>query len=669
MGLFSKKKEEPVDVGDEYDFVSKYSQPQAKKPAEANVPVDSAQDSNKSTSSPVAESVKSAQPVEPNSPAQPVQDAQPAPPAQPVEPVPPVQPAEQSQPVIPPVAQEEPLKPEPPIAKQAPPVEKPVTEVKQPETNEVPQTNENVTPMAQPITAEKVTEPVVPVQENVPPPPPKEPEKPAQNLPPLPDEPENQEKKSGSSILPKIILFLGAFLLFFCGILTIAGVFFLRGRHVPFLSGMTEDLYLSDSEQFSMRTEYLADTLLYNLMNDENVTLKTDIDPESVKQIGAEQISDKVKEAPGVEYDSTLVVNYNLPTPILGAIDPGELDGEAITKILESTSGEVTIHTSQSHNLEEENNNSGMTEITFEVPGVNLSTKFENKFVGENFYFFLERFPINEYFDVSMISGQWIKFPINDFTSEDVLSDPIADSLIASLFGFSGMMVPSEIEQEIEVEINQKEYDQFKAVIKSEAFGNLITSSYKETVGTTDTKCYVMSITKENLIALGEEMQVHIPELEDSDIDSLRDEEWPLSKLDIHICFAKLESFPVKLKLEVKDIENTFDIEYTLQLLGLELNDPITEPSESVDYDSIDWDEVFNGLISGTAYQSYSDPMTVDYGDDLYTPDNVCDYYPDTDLCTYCKTGQGKCYSCVNALNAQFDGIQMTIEQIDACGL
>lgn len=443
---------------------------------------------------------------------------------------------------------------------------------------------------------------------------------------------------------------------------------FLKENFVPGVSGYTEDFLLSDGEQFSLRTETFYRGALYHLLQGESnsVTLKSNIDPETVKPFLADRMSDELNKIEKVNYETSLTMSYELEKPldyyssslsqaevdpithVLGAVNAGAVDDESISSLMKSKTGELyltskgSIDTSQRANTR----SSTETEATFKSGDVNLSTMLETRFVDNYLYVNLDRFPRNEYFEPEPILKKWIKF--TDITTlTNGVYDPVQD-----LYDTSNNF-----------DFNNDEHDKLVKLLRSDVFKNTITSSYSDVVGEVATSCYIMDIRQESINRILREVSIIEGQTSGFDEHSLDLSSYfgiETVKFDLHVCFTDSSNIPIKIKEDVKlSIEDfgTLDIVLDAKITSVDQSAEIEAPTQSINHDNVDWEQMFNL----SELDGFSEPTSPEsYYEDYYTKDNVCEVLPDTMVCSACKNNQDSCATCLGYLNKGIDMENMT---------
>lgn len=462
---------------------------------------------------------------------------------------------------------------------------------------------------------------------------------------------------------PIKIIILAIIFVFFASIacLIAFGLGYLQNNYVPVISGFTEDLILSDGEQFSLRTKYLIDTGTYQLLTKHGKYFDSDIVPDKIKPIGADKIIEEIENIEDIRYKVSAEAKYDLQEPVLesvlGITDPGELNEDTINKIISSDEGTIKAYSENYLELKDDQNAENQIEIDFQVPDVHLNTLLQLKKVAEDLYVNINRFPENQYFKTEMIVGKWLKA-----TTKEILSDgQTTQEVYSSLLPFSSIDEPTIdelLEGENKIKLSQEDYDKFLAILESDAFKNIISDSYDEKVANADAACYILTINRNNFINLLVEIGKNYPDSDMPDKEELEDEitDWPFSKFDIHICLAKMVTYPVKVKTElIWDYEGT-KLEWAMdvELLATNQDTKVTPPEQYTNISDLDWDEITNSYgIEPTEVVTITEPNSYDF----YTSQNICtyDYYPKG--CMLCRTNSLDCALCLDIYNGNISNI------------
>lgn len=466
--------------------------------------------------------------------------------------------------------------------------------------------------------------------------------------------------KKGFPVVKILILFSVLVIL----ILSCSALFllsrFLKENFVPGVSGYTEDLLLSDGEQFALRSETLYRGLLYHTLTEENSNLqmRSNIEPDSVKPFLADRMSEEINKIKKIDYDANISVRYDLHQSIkdsvenlmsggtgdsnfvLGATDPGNFDEQTMTKVLESSEGHLSLYTKGSLDMVDEVNqkSSTNTEIKFESQEVNLNTQFEARYVDDKLFFNLDRFPRNEYLNFDEILQKWIRFG----DEEESLS-----SLINS-------GVPFAAESE-DIEFNQDDHAILIQLLNSDAVKNSISQSYPEKTGDFDTNCYVLNLTTQNIDNILREYA----RLSGEDYtEEMRDEiyeELDIEKFELHLCFSNSTNIPVKIQ-EVVAFNfpevGRVEILFNFRMLSTNPQTAIEAPEQSVNYEDVDWDAITENLLPTTS-PVLDVPQEPDnnFSTGFYKRDNICTILPNSAVCNSCRDGQFNCELCLYYLN------------------
>lgn len=436
---------------------------------------------------------------------------------------------------------------------------------------------------------------------------------------------------------------------------------FLKENYVPGVSGYTEKLLLSEGEQFALRNESLYKSFIYSSLTTEDSALsfKSDIDPSTIKPFMGDQISEELNNIKKLDYDSTFSIEYRLeksiketyesfrygstgnPNFVLGAVDPGEVNEQTINDILNSSTGKLNINSRSSIDFSDKENqkNQSTTELVFNANNVNLNTQFELKLLEDNLYFYLDRFPRNEYFKPELIAGKWISAEGDEYSSARLSMVPYNPAVLTNS----------------ELEFNQKEYEIFLNLLNSDAVKNTITSSYDERVGEYNARCYVMNLTAQNIDNIyRESARLYGTAYDRAISEQLLNGDVDLEKFELHLCYSKSSNIPVKvhvpLVISIPDI-GTLELVSDLRVLSINSTAQISAPTDSTNFEDIDWSEVFMSLHPTTPpvpTNRTSLPSTIN---GLYNKGNICSLLPGSVTCTSCTNNSSDCESCLYYLN------------------
>ena len=473
--------------------------------------------------------------------------------------------------------------------------------------------------------------------------------------------------------LPKIlkIILLVVIVFIFLGTLSVVvfGAKYLKENHIPLVSGLTETILLSEGEQFSTRVEYLFDLGMYKTLTMENSPLKPDFDPQEIKPIGADKIIDEVETAEQINYDTSLKLKYTLAEPlppVLGIKDPGEITADSISKILSSKEGSISFSSQDSIQFNNQDRARNITNMELDVPGVNLNTGFEMRIIDKLIYFNLDRFPRNDYLEVEDIEGQWLMLDPETLAREAGIEANVYD--------------PEELINEFtsddQTELKKVDYDKMIQLINSTAVQNSITRSFEEKVSETNARCYVMSLTKDNVFNIYKEAgKLFDNNYDEENYKEMRDEDYPFKKADLTLCFAKLESYPVKVAFdfEFEEYENTVEGLFEFKMTGMKMVTPVEKPADARTFTLKD----LEGLVKQPNYITEPSLREIELEDDLYddyssqdfyTRENVCDYLGYYNVCDLCTNDSPDCQVCLDSYNDSFDsGTVMTIDMQEKC--
>lgn len=470
------------------------------------------------------------------------------------------------------------------------------------------------------------------------------------NLPPLPTSTTVVDPKKGLPKLLKILIFV-VLIIFVLTTLSVVvfGISYLKDKHVPLVSGFTETILLSEGEQFSSRMEYLFDLGMYKALTAENSPFKPDFNPEEIKPLGADKIIEEVENAQQINYETSFSMKYSLAQPlqpVLGIKDPGEISDDSISKILSSREGNINFSSQDSIQFNNQDRARNITNIEFEVPGVNLNTGFETRIIDNLIFFNLDRFPRNEYVKVEEIEGRWLMFDpeslVEDLGLEEGQATTTPTNPLNVFNTFSGM------EQE---ELKKEDYDKIVQLINSSAVQNSITSSYDEKVSETNARCFVMALTQNNIYNIYKQAgRLFDNNYDEDDYQFVLDSDFPFSKSDLTLCFAKLESYPVKISYEfiLDDESGNLEGIFEFKMTGMEMVTPIEKPTDSTTFTLEDFEELINEDIYATPEPMLYD-VDYDFDDDasnnifddlddnstegFYTKSNVCEYLSFYSVC------------------------------------
>lgn len=496
------------------------------------------------------------------------------------------------------------------------------------------------------------------------------------NLPPLPTSTTVVDPKKGLPKILKILIFV-VLIIFVLTTLSVVvfGISYLKDNHVPLVSGFTETILLSEGEQFSSRMEYLFDLGMYKALTAENSPFKPDFNPEEIKPLGADKIIEEVENAEQINYETSFSMKYSLAQPlqpVLGIKDPGEISDDSISKILSSREGNINFSSQDSIQFNNQDRARNITNIEFEVPGVNLNTGFETRIIDNLIFFNLDRFPRNDYVKVEEIEGRWLMFDpeslVDDLGLEEGQATTTPTNPLNVFNTFSGM------EQE---ELKKEDYDKIVQLINSSAVQNSITSSHDEKVSETNARCFVMSLTQNNIYNIYKQAgRLFDNNYDEDDYQFVLDSDFPFSKSDLTLCFAKLESYPVKISYEFTLDDDNGNLEgvFEFKMTGMEMITPIEKPNDPTTFTLEDFEELINEEIYATPEPMLYD---VDYDfDDLdddstegfYTKSNVCEYLSFYSVCDLCTINSPDCQPCLDKYNDLIEnGTPMTTEERDTC--
>jgi hypothetical protein len=466
------------------------------------------------------------------------------------------------------------------------------------------------------------------------------------------------------------------------------GAKYLKENHVPLVSGLTESILLSDGEQFSSRAVYLMDLGVYKALTMEDSPFKTDFDPEEIKPIGADKIIEEIENAEQINYDMTFTLNYELKDPlqpVLGIKDPGELNEDTITKLLSSKEGTIKFSSQDSIQFNNQDRARNITNLEFEVPGVNLNTGFETRVIDGLIYFNLDRFPRNDYVDVEKIEGTWLLLDPETIVDELGLEEGNTPTSVTSptnlFYEYYG------IEGE---EIKKEDYDKVTQLINSSAVQNSIVRSFDEKVSDTNARCYVMSLTEQNIFNIVKEAgKIFDENYNEQDYDYMKDSQFPFTKSELTLCFAKLESYPIKVVYDFEFLENGNKLNGLLEfkVLGMKMVNPIEKPNDAVNFTIEDMEGLVNQDILNNYYrpvpsieersdlmvpeENVFDETSSDTDNDttegFYNKGNVCEYLSFYNMCELCTAESPDCQTCLDAYNGMLDGLSMSDELTDKC--
>lgn len=488
--------------------------------------------------------------------------------------------------------------------------------------------------------------------------------------------------------LPKFIKILIIVVLVFVLLATLSvavfGAMYLKENHVPMVSGLTETVLLTEGEQFSSRMEYLFDLGMYKALTAKNTPFKPDFNPEEIKPIGADKIIEEVENAEQINYDTSLSLKYNLAQPlqpVLGIKDPGEITEDSISKILSSREGTISFSSQDSIQFNNQDRARNITNVEFEVPGVNLNTGFETRIIDKLIYINLDRFPRNDYVKVEEIEGKWLmidpKSYIGDLGLEEnsYQTNPTDPSnLFNSFYGMD------------KEELKKEDYNKMIQLINSSAVQNSITESFNEKVSETNARCFVMSLTQQNVYNIAKETAKLFDEnYDESDFDDILESDYPFTKSDLTLCFAKMESYPIKLAFdfELEDNESTVAGVFEFKMTGMKMVSPIEKPNDATNFTIED----LEGLINQNSF-STPDSMLTDFDDefveipssegdddesnylaeDFYNKSNVCEYLGIYKVCDLCTNDSPSCQTCLDSFNDELDnGYPMSEDMRSLC--
>jgi hypothetical protein len=505
------------------------------------------------------------------------------------------------------------------------------------------------------------------------------------NLPPLPTSTTVVDPKKGLPKIIKILIFV-VLIIFVLTTLSVVvfGINYLKENHVPLVSGFTETVLLSEGEQFSSRMEYLFDLAMYKALTAENSPFKPDFNPEEIKPLGADKIIEEVENAQQINYETSFSMRYSLAQPlqpVLGIKDPGEISDDSISKILSSREGNINFSSQDSIQFNNQDRARNITNIEFEVPGVNLNTGFETRIIDNLIFFNLDRFPRNDYVKVEEIEGRWLMFDpeslVDDLGLEEGQATTTPTNPLNVFNTFSGM------EQE---ELKKEDYVKIVQLINSSAVQNSITSSYDEKVSETNARCFVMALTQNNIYNIYKQAgRLFDNNYDEDDYQFVLDSDFPFSKSDLTLCFAKLESYPVKVSYEFTLDDESGNLEgvFEFKMTGMEMVTPIEKPTDSTTFTLEDFEELINEDIYATPEPMLYD-VDYDFDDDasnnifddlddnstegFYTKSNVCEYLSFYWVCDLCTINSPDCQTCLDKYNDLIEnGTPMTLEERDTC--
>lgn len=499
---------------------------------------------------------------------------------------------------------------------------------------------------------------------------------PLENTNPSPEtNPPTELKKSGRQ---KILKFGILVILIILVLSSVAGVVFgavyLKDNHVPVISGLTESVLLSDGEQFSSRMEYLFNLSAYKALTIENTPFEPDFDPQDIKPVGADKMIDEFENAEQVNFETNLTISYKLADslrPVLGIKDPGEINEDTINKILASREGKITYSSQDSVQFNNENKARNITNLEFEVPGVNLNTGFESRVIEESIYLYLDRFPRNDYIKVEEIAGKWLLF---DF--QDLARDAGIDANI-----YNPDELYKELSNQEKEEVKKEDYDKLIQLINSSAVQNTVTSSFDEKVAETNARCYVMSINEDNIFNIYNEAGRLFDENynEEDYKQMLNLGDYPFEKSDLTLCFAKLESYPVKVAFDFDYNEggNNMQGKFEFKITGMKMVTPIEIPENPSTFTNEDLQELINEDIFGNSFTPLDnnfDDNDFDYEpeqitiDAFYNKENVCEYLEFYNVCNLCRNDSPECQPCLDDYNELINnGTSMSEARRETC--
>lgn len=477
--------------------------------------------------------------------------------------------------------------------------------------------------------------------------------------------------------LPKFMKILIIVVLVFVVLATLSvavfGAKYLQENHVPLVSGLTESILLSEGEQFSTRVEYLVDLGMYKALTMDNTPFKPDFDPQDIKPIGADKIIEEVETAEQINYDTSLSLQYTLAEslqPVLGLKDPGEINEDSINKILSSREGKITFTSQDSVQFNNQDRARNITNVEFEVPGVNLNTGFETRILDKLIYFNLDRFPRNDYVKVEEIEGKWFMLDPETLAKEAGVE--------ANLYNPEELL--EEFGSQDQTELKKEDYDKVIQLINSPAVQKSITNSFDEKVSETNARCYVMSLTKENIINIYKEAgKLYDENFSEEEYDQMNDLEFPMKKSELTLCFAKLESYPVKVAydFEIEESGNNVKGLFEFKMTGMKMVTPIETPENPTTLTLMDLQGLLKEDALNLVEPSYEDPdynydEDYDYDDytseDYYTQSNVCEYLSFYKVCDLCTNNSPDCQVCLDDYNDFVEnGSPMSIEMRNKC--
>ena len=495
--------------------------------------------------------------------------------------------------------------------------------------------------------------------------------------------------KKGIPTVLKIVTIVVLVLIFLATLsVVVFGAKYLKENHVPLVSGLTETILLSEGEQFSSRVEYLMDLGVYKGLTMKDSPFKPDFDPEEIKPIGADKIIEEIENAEQINYDMTFTLNYELKEslqPVLGVKDPGELNEDSITKFLSSKEGTIKFSSQDSIQFNNQDRARNITNLEFEVPGVNLNTGFETRIIDNLIYFNLDRFPRNDYVDVEKIEGKWLLLDSETIVDELGLEEgyaPTSTTTPISLFNeFYGLESQ---------EIKKEDYDKMVQFINSSAVQNSIVRSFDEKVSDTDARCFVMSFTQQNIYnMLKEAGKLFDENYNEQDFEYILDSDFPFNKSELTLCFAKLESYPIRVAYDFEIIESGNKLKglFDFKVLGMKMINPIEKPNDAVNFTIEDMEGLVNQDILNNYYrpvpsieersdlmvpeENVFDETSSDTDNDttegFYNKGNVCEYLSFYNMCELCTSESPDCQTCLDAYNGMLDGMSMSDELTDKC--
>jgi hypothetical protein len=505
------------------------------------------------------------------------------------------------------------------------------------------------------------------------------------NLPPLPTSTTEVDPTKGFPKILKILIFI-VLTIFVMTTLSVVvfGISYLKDNHVPLVSGFTETILLSEGEQFSSRMEYLFDLGMYKALTAENSPFKPDFNPEEIKPLGADKIIEEVENAQQINYDTSLSMKYSLAQPlqpVLGIKDPGEISEDNISKILSSREGNINFTSQNSIQFNNQDRARNITNIEFEVPGVNLNTGFETRVIDNLIFFNLDRFPRNDYVKVEEIEGRWLLFDpeslVDDLGLEEGQATTTPTNPLNVFNTFSGM------EQE---ELKKEDYDKIVQLINSSAVQNSITSSYDEKVSETNARCFVMALTQKNIYNIYKQAgRLFDDNYDEDDYQFVLDSDFPFTKSDLTLCFAKLESYPVKISYEfiLDDDNGNLEGVFEFKMTGMKMVTPIEKPTDATTFTLEDFEELINEDIYATpepmlydveydfnedSSNNVFDDLDDNSSDGFYNKSNVCEYLSFYSVCDLCTINSPDCQTCLDKYNDLIEnGTPMTVEERDTC--